>query len=421
MKAGIRIIRTSGQIEAPASKSCMQRALAISLLAKGKSVISNLSTCDDVAAALSMIKDLGATVTETEDTITVIGKGVPVPVKDVINCGESGLASRLFIPLASLSDREITIQGRGSLLSRKMEDFSAPFNAMGVEFQSASGFLPVKVKGPLKGGKANVNGAMSSQFLSGLLIALPITGNESTIEVNGLASKPYIDITIDIMRMAGVNVINRNYEEFIVNAGQKYHPFAYKVEGDWSGASAFLVMGAVNGNITVKGLNHLSYQADSKILEVLKECGAQVTITGDAITVSSSDLQPFVFDATDAPDLVPSLAVLALACKGQSSFHHIERLRVKESDRVMSISEMIHSLGGKVREESGSLIIDGGLRLKGGVVESFNDHRIVMAAAAASLLCENSILINGTESVNKSYPEFMDHLFRVGATIQKMI
>lgn len=417
MQTEVKISTTSGTIKAPASKSCMQRALAISLLTRGTSVIRNLSSCNDVNAALSMTRSLGAAVEADNEKIIITGTGRPQPVTDIINCGESGLASRLFIPVASLSEKKITIEGHGSLLSRRMDDFSTPLRSLGVEFLSASGFLPVTVQGPMKGGRTTVNGKMSSQFLSGLLIALPVTGAESLVEVTGLESKPYVDITIDIMKMAGVNVINNNYSEFIIKGRQEYHPFDYTVEGDWSGASVFLVMGAISGGIHIKGLNAYSSQADRRILDVISECGADLKVGGDEITVHSAELRPFIFDASDAPDLVPALSVLALGCNGRSVINRIERLRVKESDRVMSISEMVKAIGGSITEVNDSLIIEGGRKLSGGVVDSFNDHRIVMAASAASLLCNNRILIKGTESVNKSYPEFTDHLVRVGASV----
>lgn len=418
MQKTIYINSVSGNIKAPASKSCLQRALAISLLTEGASELRGISFCDDVNAALSMIKDLGAEVSISGDTIFVQGTGTPKPEGRILNCGESGLASRLFIPLASLFNEEITIEGHGSLLTRKMDDFSGPLRNLGVSFRSENGFLPVRVRGPLKHGRAIVNGKMSSQFLSGLLIALPVTGGKSILDVIDLASKPYIDITIEIMRLAGVNVTHNQYREFVIEAGQTYRPLRYEVEGDWSGASVFLAMGAISGSLTIDGLRADSFQADRVVLDVLAGCGAKVIINKNSVRVSSSLLKPFVFDASDAPDLVPALAVLALACSGRSEIHNIERLRVKESDRVMSVTQLITAIGGSVEEKDNTLIITGGRKLPGGVVDACNDHRIVMAAAASSLLCEQPVTVKGVESVNKSYPQFIDHLVSLGADVK---
>lgn len=417
MQTEVRVSNINGIIKAPASKSCMQRALALALLARGRSVINNPSFCDDSLSAMSMAEDLGALVEREDGSVAVTGNGIPSPVKNVINCGESGLAARLFIPVSALCDQEISIQGRGTLLSREMKHFSEPLKELGVEFDSPSGFLPVRVKGPLQGGRVSIDGSMSSQFLSGLLIALPLTQSESSIEVDRLNSKPYVDLTVEMMKMAGVQVINNGYRMFFIKAGQKYHPFSYTVEGDWSGASLFMVLGAIRGKITITGLDIDSYQADRKIINLLSDIGATVKVSRKAITISSSGLRPFRFDASQAPDLVPSMVVLALACEGRSEISNISRLRMKESDRIVSLYGMVRSLGGKVTEESDSLIIEGGNALRGGVVESFNDHRIAMAAAAASILCNDNVIIRGTECISKSYPDFMDHLARAGGRI----
>jgi 3-phosphoshikimate 1-carboxyvinyltransferase len=405
----------SGRVNAPSSKSAMQRYIAGALLARGRSTILSPSFCDDSMAAIGIARDLGAKVTIAGESVIV--EGGFHPVKDHISCGESGLATRMFTPIAAIHSGEITINGKGSVLKRPLKMMELPMSELGVEIFTSNGYLPVRIKGPLKGGDVYTDGSVSSQFITGLLMALPVVRNDSIIFVDNLVSRPYIDLTLSILNDFGIKVLNHGYEKFEISGRQKYTPGDYRVEGDWSGAAFLLVMAAIAGDARVMNLDPGSHQADKVIFEIISRAGAKINFSDESVKVTKGDLSPLSFDITDCPDLAPPLVVLALASKGRSIITGTSRLTSKESDRGKILESTLSQLGAKIWNYPDRIEIEGGSRLKGGTADANGDHRIAMALAAVSLLCDSPVIINGFECVNKSYPRFADDFRTLGGEI----
>ena len=408
MKTTIHKGRIAGSITAPASKSYAQRAVAAALLAGGETTLTHLDLCNDTRAALDVARRLGASVSHEGTTYTIRGGLNPVSTK--LNIGESGLATRLFTPIASLCHMPITINGEGSILRRPIEMMEEPLQALGVEVISNGGYLPISVKGPMRGGEIHVDGSLSSQFITGLLMTLPLSPNDTVLHVENLKSRPYVDMTIDLAARFGVAIEHNNYEQFYIAGGQHYTPCTYNIEGDWSGASCLLVAGATAGSITIRNLNHISLQADLAIIDALARAGAEIITTNSSVTVHGGPLHAFEFDATDCPDLFPALAALAASCEGTSVLTGTQRLTYKESNRAKTIAEVFGRLGiGVDLSEENTMRITGG-PVSSAVVDSHNDHRIAMAAAVAALSSDDSVVIEGADAADKSYPNFWNDL-----------
>jgi 3-phosphoshikimate 1-carboxyvinyltransferase len=438
MIATIQPSTLTGAVTASASKSSMQRACAAALLHLGQTIIQNPGTSNDDQAAIKMIQDLGATVEFVNDTMIVNSKGVAGSSTHplgglggaVVNCGESGLGIRMFTPVAALSNEPITINGKGSLLTRPMDFFDEVLPQVGVQITSNNGKLPLQIQGPLQPQNITVDGSLSSQFLTGLLFAYaaafpnPSTGRADdtvTITVKDLKSKPYVDLTLEVMEAFKMNVPeNKNYEEFIFHKSpitNHQSPIDYTVEGDWSGAAFLLVAGAIAGEITVKGLDVFSTQADKKILEALQDSGCRLSIQDKQIEVGPAALKAFHFNATDCPDLFPPLVALAAYCEGKTVIEGVSRLAHKESDRGITLQDEFGKMGLEIILQDDLMIINGGKGLLGAHVHSRHDHRIAMACATAGLKTAGEVLIDEAEAINKSYPDFYKHLEKLGASI----
>lgn len=415
MIAEIVLSSVKGKISAPSSKSAMQRYLAGTLLSNGVSHIFSPVFCDDSMASMAIAEALGAEISVSENLVIV--KGGFNPVRRELFCGESGLAARMFTPIASLHDKEIAINGKGSLLKRPVEMMERPLAEMGVKINSNNGFLPLKIKGPLSGGEVRVDGSVSSQFITGLLMALPLVKRESQLIVDNLVSKPYVDLTIKIVEEFGIEIINEDYKRFLVRGRQKYIPGSFNVEGDWSGAAFFLVLGAIAGEVEITNLDLGSMQADKAVLDALLLAGAKIRKSSESIAVTKSDLNGFEFDITECPDLAPPLAVLGLACSGKTIIKGTQRLSSKESDRGKTLEASLISIGAKIRNHGDRLEIEGGVPLVGGEADSHNDHRIAMALAIAAFKSRSPVKINGIECINKSYPGFINDLISLGGNI----
>lgn len=408
----------SGVVNAPSSKSAMQRYVAGALLAEGETRIFSPSFCEDSLAAIAIAEALGAEISKSNGVVVV--NGGFKPVLNNIFCGESGLSTRMFTPIASLHAGEIMINGKGSILNRPLKMMEIPMRELGVEISTNNGYLPIKIKGPLTAGEVFVDGSVSSQFITGLLMALPLVQNDSVIFVDNLVSKPYIDLTIRILEEFGIIIKNNGYTKFEIPGRQKYIAGDVTVEGDWSGAAFLLVMAAIGGEATVRNLDIHSAQADRAIFEVISLSGAKISESGESVSVSQGDLQGFTFDISDCPDLAPPLAVLALACKGKSLIKGTDRLKSKESDRGKILEATLSSIGGQIRNFGDRIEIEGGNALKGGKASAYNDHRIAMALASVALLCDSPVIVEGMESINKSYPGFIDDYRNLGAKINLM-
>ena len=394
----------AGVVTPPCSKSYAQRALAAALLADGETILRNLDFCDDTLSAIRVIETLGAEV-ERLDERTVKVRGGLAPKSNTLNVGESGLATRMFTPIASLCDMPITIQGEGTLIYRPMNMMIEPLRKLGVEVRDGGGRLPVEVCGPVRGGEIDVDGSVSSQFLTGLLMALPLAKEDTTIAVANAVSKPYLDMTIDLASKFGVNIQHNDYEEFFVEGDQKYEAADLVIEGDWSAAAMLLVAGAIGGEITLTNVSMLSKQADVAICDALVRAGASVTSEPNSITVERRDLVAFEFNATQCPDLFPALAALAAAAEGESVIYGTHRLEHKESNRAETIAEEYKKLGIEVRLEGDAMYIKGG-KIRSAEVESHHDHRIAMSLAVSALRSDGELLIRNAECVAKSFPDF---------------
>ncbi len=421
MKAIIYPSPLSGIIHAPASKSSMQRACAAAVLSTGESIIKNPGHSNDDKAAIQMIIDLGAKVEIMEDgSLKVFSQGVQ-PVSDKVNCGESGLGIRMFAPVISLSGKKIRIEGEGSLVKRPMSFFDEVFPKLSVNVQSNNGFLPINIQGPLKPADISVDGSLSSQFLTGLLMAFSAAhASDITLTVKDLKSKPYIDLTLNVMKQFGMKVpINNNYQTFYFppSGTASVNKSEYNVEGDWSGGAFLLVAGAIAGNIEVKGLDVESVQADKAILKALTDSGVGLRYE-DGITIYRKAHQPFVFNAEDCPDLFPPLVVLAAHCKGISRIKGVHRLTHKESNRALTLQEEFDKMGVKTWFENDEMFIEGGGVITGTSVQSHHDHRIAMACAVAGLNASFAMEISAAQAVNKSYPDFYADLQKLGASIK---
>ena len=402
--------RLKGVVAPPCSKSYAQRALAVALLTKGRSVLRNMDFCNDTLSALNCIQTLGAKIERTDDNTIIVDGGL-APQSDSLCVGESGLSARLFTPIASLCSEPITVRGEGTLLYRPMDMMIHPLRRLGVDVRDGGGKLPIEVCGPIAGGEIDVDGSVSSQFVTGLLIALPLAAEDTIINVAGAVSKPYLDMTIDTAAHFGVAIEHNDYEQFYIAGGQSYTPTDYSIEGDWSAAAMLLVAGAVAGEVTVKNLSMLSKQADVAICDALVHAGAELTTEGNTVTASHRELRGFEFDATNCPDLFPALATLAAAAEGESRIIGTRRLEHKESNRAEAIANEFRKLGIDVDlSESNVMKIRGG-EIHGGVeVESYGDHRMAMTLAVAALLSDKEITIKGAECVSKSYPNFFEDL-----------
>ncbi len=414
-----RIVEPSfveGTLKAPSSKSMTQRAIAAAMLASGLSTIRNPSYCDDSLAAMSIAVGLGAKVEPGPGKMKITG-GYEVK-ENKLNCGESGLAIRMFTPIAALYPVTITLSGSGSLKNRPMSMIGEALLQLGVSFSSRDGFLPLTVRGPIKGGTIEIDGSVSSQLLTGLLMALPLADDDSVIEVKNLKSKPYIDMTLGILRDFGIRTENDDYKSFRIPGKQSYTAREYEVESDWSGGAFLLVAGAINGNLRVLGLKRDSSQSDKAILEALHEAGAGISFGSDYIDVTRSEMTSFTFDATESPDLFPPLAALAAYCRGTSVIKGVSRLAHKESDRAKALITEFGKLGIDVGISGDLMKITGGT-VRGAAADSHNDHRIAMAVSVAALGATGKVSIRDSHSVGKSYPAFFDDLRMAGALINE--
>ncbi len=435
MKAIIQPSNISGSIIAPASKSLMQRACAASLLKKGKTIIKNFGISNDDETALNIIQNLGAKVERIEQEIIIDSNGFTANkfIKNsTINCNESGLCLRMFTPIIALHNEEVTIDGRGSLLKRPINFITELLKQLNVNYQTKNDSLPLKINGGFTPKDIEVDASISSQLLTGLLFAYAayfdnnlsflINNSSVTIKVNSLKSKPYIDLTLQVIKDFGLPFPeNKSYEYFIFSnksiQQNKSTIINYSIEADWSSVSFLLVAGAIAGNILIKNIHQNSFQADRKIIEVLKSCGANILFENNNVIISKFTLQPFEFDATDCPDLFPPLVALAAYCNGASIIKGVHRLTYKESNRTNSLQEEFLKMGVTISVENDTMKIVGGNIVYGAEINTHQDHRIAMACAVAALQANGSTIIHHCEVVQKSYPNFFEHLKQLQANI----
>lgn len=411
-----------GSITAPPSKSSMQRACAAALITHGTTVIENTGNSNDEMAALNIIQKLGVSVKREGNKITVVSNDHIYQYKDtrknvVVDCGESGLSMRMFTPIGGLFNYDIVFTGVGSLAKRPMDFLEEYLPKLGIEVKCSDGKIPVTVRGPINPKQITVDGSLSSQFLTGMLFAYAKAAKKPvTIKVKDLQSRPYIDLTISVLKHFGFQVVNNNYESFgILPQGEPpLTAIKYTVEGDWSNVAFLLVAGAIKGPVLLKGADVNSAQGDKKILDALYACGARIVLHKKDIEVDGGDLQAFRFDATHCPDLFPPLVALASYCKGTTTITGVTRLLHKESNRALSLKKEFGKMGVAIELSGDIMKVNGGNTLSGAKVDSHNDHRIAMACAIAALGAKGYTVISHAEAVNKSYPGFYKDLKILG-------
>lgn len=419
----------SGQVDAPGSKSLMQRFAAAALMARGTSIIRTPYESADSIAALATAELLGAELAlDAEGNYHITG-GKQAPDQP-LHVGESGLSMRLFTPIAAMSGYTITLTGSGSLLRRPVGMFEPVFKSMGAAITTSNGFLPVTVKGPLTGGDCTLDGTVSSQFLSGLLMALPLAERDSVVTVEGLNSKPYVDMTLEVMARFGVSVVNRDYQKFFIQGRQHYTPADVVCEGDWSGGAALLVAAAVageriqgmlgtnDGGVRVGNLDTGFSQADSSITGVLMFAGAKMIKQNGHIALHAGRLKGFNYNATDSPDLFPVLAVLASACETPSSIAGVNRLIHKESNRAEALQTEFAKAGIHIEIQGDHMTVNPS-DVKPCHFDARGDHRMAMAGALLGLR-GGPVTVEGASCISKSYPTFFDDLRALGASIKRL-
>lgn len=406
----------SGTVCVPASKSVCHRAVICAGLAEGTSKISGILLSDDIIATMHAMEALGAVIRQEGDDTLIITGTTSIPSKPLtIDCNESGSTLRFLIPLGMNDQTTMTFTGKGQLVERPLHDYFNIFEEQQIAYQTKDGHLPLSVTGGLKPGQFRLRGDVSSQFVSGLLFALPrLDGDSSIIITTEMESQGYIDLTLAMLERFGIKIINNNYREFIVPGNQKYQSTDYRVEGDYSQVAFWLVAGTLCNPIRCTGLNPHSLQGDKVIVDLIQQMGGKLTIEADSITASPAITHSIEIDASQCPDLVPILTVLAAVSNGITRIIKAGRLRIKECDRLKAIAQELNKLGADIREHEDSLTIVGCPTLKGGVVHSWHDHRIAMALAIASTLCQTMVTIEHSECVSKSYPDFWKDFHMLG-------
>lgn len=395
----------NGTVNVPPSKSDVHRAIICAAMANGVSRISPVALSNDIKATIGCIKALGADAVLENNVLTVDGTNMYKNKTALLDCGESGSTLRFFIPIAAVGNINATFVGKGKLPQRPIGIFTEALPKAGTVCKTEEDF-PLEIKGQLKSGIFKIPGNVSSQFITGLLLALPILEGDSEIVLTSpLESVGYIAMTIRTMKQFGVN-IQATEKGWHIKGGQSYKTCDYTTDGDWSQAAFFMVLGAVSGKVTVKGVAKDSTQGDKKCAEILARFGAKVTQLDNEVTVEKGELKAITIDASQIPDLVPVLSVCAAFAEGTTRIINAERLRIKECDRLKATAELLNNLGGKVKELSDGLEITGVSSLKGGNVNGYNDHRIVMSAAVCAARSDEDITATFAMSINKSYPDF---------------
>jgi 3-phosphoshikimate 1-carboxyvinyltransferase len=406
-----------GETNAPSSKSMTHRALVLGALANGKTIINTPLKSEDTVVTKKVLKDLKVKLISNENW-TIFGGQLNAP-ETKLYCGESGTTLRFITAVAALIDGECILTGDASLKKRPIEALIQALNQLGIKATSTKGQLPVTVKGDGKipGGNISIPGNISSQFISALLLVSPLADNPVSIEISTpLESEPYVDMTIDAMRYFGVNPISSEDYRSFTTPLKSYRPTTFNVEGDWSSAAFLIAIGVLSGNVIIKNLNMNSKQADRKIIKIIELMEGNLELKKNAVRASKSKLYSIEYDLRNCPDLFPIISALCSKARGESKLTGLKRLRIKESDRLQSMIIGLKRMGVKISRERESLIIRGGA-LKGASIDPYNDHRIAMSFGVLGTIADGETAIRNAECVSKSYPEFWNHMKKLGARL----
>lgn len=415
----------TGQVNIPSSKSMGHREIICAGLAEGVSIVDNISMSKDIEATCRCLTALGVQIEqipscyEGRTALKITGFGQLKACQSSADCGESGSTLRFFIPLMALLNNAMTLIGHGKLVSRPMQAYYDIFNEQKLEYTTNNGELPLTINGRLRPGKYTLPGDVSSQYVSGLLFALPLLEGDSELVITSpLESSSYVDLTLSCLRKYGITIENQQHQVYKIKGGQKYQAQNSAVEGDWSQAAFWLVGGCLGSELTLKGMDMASLQGDKAVLSIMQKMNCQLQLAAD-LKAAVSEPQGTVIDASNCPDIIPVLTVLAAVSKGTTKIINAARLRIKECDRLAAMTRELNKLGADITELEDGLIINGRISLRGGAdVDAWNDHRVAMSLAIAALKCQEPIVLTGAESVQKSYPEFWQDYQQVGGRIE---
>ncbi len=417
--------KLAGEVKAPPSKSYTHRAFMVALLARGESKVINPLVSFDTEVTIEAARTLGAEVSQEGDVWRVLGTaGELKPRADIIDARNSGTTIRLMSAIAALSPKLVRLTGDESVCARPMGPLIEALAKLGTKArcEGLRGRPPVVVGGGLRGGEVEITGAISSQFISALLLVSPYAKEDVKITVTEeLRSKPYVEITLELLDGAGARIKrSRDLMEFKIPGGQVFKAIDFKVPGDFSSASFMLAAAALaGGTVRVSNLDVQSAQGDKRIIELLREFGADVQVKGKAVEVSGGgELSGIDADCGNNPDLVPALAVLGSVAEGRTRLLNIPHLRLKETDRIRALASELRKLGAEVKERPDELRIRGVKRLKGAKLTSYGDHRMAMALAVASLVAWGETIIDGAESISVSYPSFVEDIRKLGGKVE---
>lgn len=411
----IRAGKLAGDVMPPPSKSAAHRGIICAALAKGAGRITPFAESDDMRATIGAMRALGASIRPEDGALLVDGTQTFQDVTDTIDCLESGSTLRFLIPIAAVSGADFTFEGRGRLPQRPIGPYLDCLPKAGVECHTEGG-LPLSIRGALRPGTFTLPGNISSQFITGLLLALPLLDGDSRIRLTTpLESVGYIDLTLDVLRAFGIE-IRQTEDGYDVPGGQHYTPRDFTVEGDWSQAAFWLAAGALGGPVTVRGMRIDSKQGDKAIVDLLEQFGARITRGPNGVTAAAAPLHGIEIDAAQIPDLVPMLAATACFASGTTTIQNAARLRIKESDRLHTIAVGLTALGAQIEELPDGLVIHGPLTNVDAppMLDGAGDHRIVMALSVAAAYTARGAQIGGAEAIRKSYPAFFTDLQMLG-------
>lgn len=421
--------KLNGEVKIPPSKSMAHRAVICAALGNGISKVTNIDYSDDIIATIEAMSSLGAKITQKEDYLEVHGIKSPENIKAnsvkserTIDCNESGSTLRFLVPIAALFDGVNRFVGRGNLGKRPLVTYYNIFDEQGIKYSYKDGILDLKTEGKLKAGEFRMEGNISSQFITGLLFTLPLLDGDSKIIITTeMESKGYIDLTLSAIKDFGVEIINNNYEEFIIKANQTYKSRDYRVEGDYSQSAFFFCADALLNDVILNDLKLDSLQGDKEVIDILERMGLEIKSKNSGlIGTVNGKLKGTLIDGSQCPDIIPVVSLVAALSEGTTEIINAGRLRIKECDRLAAVTSELNKLGAKITEKEDGLIIEGVKELKGNVeVWSHKDHRIAMTIAIASTVCKDSIILKDYECVSKSYPQFWDDFKNVGGVFDE--
>jgi 3-phosphoshikimate 1-carboxyvinyltransferase len=409
-----------GEILIPASKSHTIRAVAIAAMANGKSVLRNPLESADARSAFRAAGEFGARINVQNDTWVIDGIGGRInSVASFVDVANSGTTLRIFSALAGLSDHDITFDGDASIRKRPMTPLLSSLSDLGARVKSLNDTCPFTIRGPLKGGRTTVNG-ISSQFVTALLFTAPLIKSDTEIVVENLHEKPYVEITLDWLHSQQIQFEQNGLEWFKIKGNQSYTAFDRQIPADFSTATFALCAAVITqSEILIRGLDFSDHQGDKKVFEFVEKMGVELVHKPNGVLVIGKPLAGIDIDMNDTPDALPALAVVGCFAKGKTRLLNVEQARLKECDRIKGITAELKKMGADIEELADGIVV-GQSELRGTEVHGYDDHRMVMALTLAGMAARGKTIVDTAESVNVTYPGFMDDFMNLGANLEKI-